>query len=362
MAMTGWVHMTVGRLPVILGLRVERELEKVTVIGATTWGTTLGIIIARKGIPVTILARSREEAGVLEAERQNSRFLAGVEFPEALGVSHCPEVAMGGAGMVVLAVPSNSFRDNVRRVRSVIRAGPIFLSASKGLEVDTGKRMSQVLEDELPPECRSRTCVLSGPNLAMEIAEGRLASSVVASREAGVAAEAQEVLMSASFRVYTNEDIIGVELGGALKNIIAMGAGICDGLSSGENGKAAFITRGLAEITRLGVAAGASPITFAGLAGLGDLMATCASRLSRNHFVGEQLAAGRPLKEILASMKNVAEGVPTTVAALRMAEELGVEMPIAQATYQVLFEGVAPKQAVAALMGRPPRSEWGGIS
>ena len=334
---------------------------KVTVIGTTTWGTTLGIILARKNIPVSLLARTAEESTELDNRRQNPRFLPGVEFPESLRLSYQPEEALSDARMVVLAVPSGSFRDNVRRLRCAIEGEPIVLSASKGLEIDTGKRMSQILEAELPRRLHGRVCVLSGPNLAMEIMGGKPASTVVASAENSVSAEAQGVLMSPSFRVYTNEDVIGVELGGALKNIIALGAGMCDGLGYGDSGKAAFITRGLAEITRLGVAAGASPITFAGLAGLGDLVATCASPLSRNHFVGEQLAAGRRLDEILSSMKNVAEGVYTTGAALKMAEGLEVEMPIARATYQVLFEGLDPKQAVMELMGRPPRSEWEGI-
>ncbi|MCE2463572.1 MAG: NAD(P)-dependent glycerol-3-phosphate dehydrogenase [Dehalococcoidia bacterium] len=337
-------------------------MEKVAVIGTTTCGTTLGIIIARKNIPVTMLARTPQESGELESQRQNSRFLPGVEFPESLRVAHDPEEALYGAGMAILAVPSGSFRDNVRRFRGAIDRRTIILSASKGLDMETGKRMSQVLEEELPPGHSSRICALSGPNLALEIAEGKPASTVVASRQPGAAMEAQKVLMSPSFRVYTNEDIIGVELGGALKNVITLGAGICDGLGYGDNGKAAFITRGLAEITRLGVAAGASPITFAGLAGLGDLVATCASLLSRNHFVGQQLADGKPLEDILSSMKNVAEGVYTTVAALKMAEGLGVEVPIARATHQVLFEGLEPRQAVAELMGRPPRAEWEGIS
>ena len=261
-------------------------MEKVAVIGTTTWGTTLGIIIARKNIPVTMLARTPQESGELESQRQNSRFLPGVEFPESLRVSHDPEEALYGAGMAILAVPSRSFRDNVRRFRGAIDSRTIVLSASKGLDMETGKRMSQVLEEELPSGHGPGICVLSGPNLALEIAEDKPASTVVASRQTGVAVEAQKVLMSPSFRVYTNEDIIGVELGGALKNVITLGAGICDGLGYGDNGKAAFITRGLAEITRLGVAAGASPITFAGLAGLGDLVATCASSLSRKPFCG----------------------------------------------------------------------------
>ena len=336
-------------------------MDKVAVVGTTTWGTTLGIILAQKNISVTLLARTAEESEELETTRQNPRFLPGVEFPDCMSVSCDPPMAMREVGMVVLAVPANSLRDNVRRFQRAIENDPIILSASKGLEMDTGMRMSQVLEDELPRRLHHKICVLSGPNLALEIVDGKPASTVVASREYRVASAAQEVLMSPSFRVYTNEDVIGVELAGALKNIIALGAGICDGLGYGDNGKAAFMTRGLAEITRVGVAAGASPITFAGLAGLGDLIATCSSRLSRNHFVGEQLAAGRRLKDILASMKNVAEGVYTTSAALKMADGLGVEMPIAMATHRVLSEGLDPRQAVVELMGRPPRPEWEGI-
>ena len=336
-------------------------MDKVAVIGTTTWGTTLGILLARKNIPAVLLARTPEESVALQSQRRNARFLPDVEFPDALTVSHDPEEAMGGAGMAILAVPSSSFRNNVRWVRGALEGSPLVLSVSKGLERDTGKRMSQILQDELPQRLHRRICVLSGPNLALEIVAGKPASTVVASLEHVVAEEAQSVLMSPYFRVYTNEDTIGVELGGALKNIIALGAGICDGLGYGDNGKAAFITRGLAEITRLGVAAGANPNTFAGLAGLGDLVATCASPLSRNHFVGVQLASGRPMEDILASMSNVAEGVYTTVAALKMAGGLDVEMPITKVTYQVLFEGLDPRQAVLELMGRPPKAETDGM-
>ena len=336
-------------------------MDKVVVIGTTTWGTTLGVILARKGIPVTILARTPEERDELGSSRQNSRFLPGFEFPDALTISDDPAKALARARMVVLAVPSGSFRENVRRFQIFIEGVPAVLSATKGLEMETGKRMSQILEEELHPRLRSSVCVLSGPNLALEIIEGKPASTVVAAYRREVSVDVQEALMSPSFRVYTNEDIIGVELGGALKNIVALGAGICEGLGYGDNGKAAFITRGLAEIARLGVAAGASAITFAGLAGLGDLVSTCASPLSRNHFVGQQLARGRSLDDVLGSMKNVAEGVYTTVAALRITEELGVEMPIARATYQVLFEGLDPRQAVVGLMARPPRPEWEGM-
>ena len=333
----------------------------VAVVGATTWGTTLAVLLARKGGPVTLLARTPEESAELASARSNARFLPAVEFPPHLRVTHDPEEAIGEASMVILAVPSSTMRRNVLRVRDAFRGEPVLLSASKGLEMESGKRMSQVLEEVLPERLHSRISVLSGPNLALEIVEGKPASTVVASRRRDVANLAQGLLMSSTFRVYTNDDMVGVELGGALKNIIALGAGICDGLKSGDNGKAAFMTRGLAEITRLGVAAGASPITFAGLAGLGDLVATCASPLSRNYQVGRMLATGRPLKEIQASMKNVAEGVFTTAAAVKLAADLGVEMPIASATYKVLFEGMDLKQAVAELMGRPPRAEWEGL-
>ncbi len=336
-------------------------MDKVTIIGTTTWGTTLGIILARKSIPVTLLARTPDESQELQSSRENSRFLPDIPFPGPLTVSDDPENSLQGAGMVILAVPSSSFRSNIRWIRGAISGTPILLSASKGLEMDTGNRMSQIVEEELPPTLHSRLAVLSGPNLAMEIVKGKPASTVIASGDSGIAQVAQQALMSSNFRVYTNEDIVGVELGGALKNIIALGAGICDGMGYGDNGKAAFITRGLAEITRLGIAAGASPITFAGLAGLGDLITTCASPLSRNHFVGRQLAAGKAMKDILASMKNVAEGVYTTVAALRVAENLNVDMPITKATYQILYEGLGLTQAVNELMGRPPRAEWEGL-
>ncbi len=332
-------------------------MSSATVIGPTSWGTTLAIILARNGVQTTLLARTEGESTALQAGRQNPRFLPGVSFPEGLTCAHDYGEALADIDMLVLAVPSGSFRDNVRRISGSIGGSPIVVSASKGLEMDTGKSMSRVLMEELPGNIADSVAVLSGPNLAKEIVHGKPASTVIASSVESVAAQAQSMFMSPSFRVYINDDIIGVELGGALKNIIALGAGICDGLGAGDNSKAAFMTRGLAEITRLGTAAGANPATFAGLAGLGDLMATCASPLSRNHHVGVELAAGKSIQDILEDMDNVAEGVYTTVAALKMADSLGVEMPIAQATYRVLYEGLDPQQAAAELMGRPPRSE-----
>ena len=333
----------------------------VGVLGTTSWGTTLAIIMARRGHRVTLWARTPEEARLLQRDRENKRLLPGFPFPPSLQVSSSEDDAFGHARLVISAVPSKSARANVRRVRDALPRDALVVSATKGLEVSTGLRISQVVREELPESLHSRICVLSGPNLSTEIARGQPASTVVASADTKAALEAQEALMTPLFRVYTSADVIGVELAGALKNIIALGAGIGDGLGYGNNSKAAFITRGLAEITRLGVAAGASPLTFAGLAGMGDLIATAASPLSRNRHVGEELAKGRPLNEILASMPNVAEGVDTTAAAVKLAQKLGVEMPITQAAYRILFEGLDPRQAVAELMGRAPQPEWVGV-
>ncbi|MDP2953571.1 MAG: NAD(P)H-dependent glycerol-3-phosphate dehydrogenase [Chloroflexota bacterium] len=330
-------------------------------MGTTGWGTTLSIIMARQGHRVTLWARTRDEAERLQTDRENRRLLPGFPCPPSLKVTASLDDAFRDAHLVILAVPSKTLRANVQQVRHTLPHRSIIVSATKGLEMSTGLGMSQVLQEELPGPLKNRVCALSGPNLAREIAQGRPASTVVASHDPQLAQAVQHALMSPLFRVYTNADVVGVELAGALKNIIALGAGIGDGLGYGNNSKAAFITRGLAEITRLGVAAGASPLTFAGLAGMGDLIATAASPLSRNRYVGEQLAKGRTLEEILASMDNVAEGVDTTAAAVKLAKELGVEMPITQTAYRVLFEHLDPLQAVEELMTRAPRPEWVGL-
>jgi len=332
--------------------------DRAAIIGATTWGTTLGILLAQNKVPVTMLARTEAEAETLSTDRRNNRFLPDSPFPDCLTVTHHPETALEKSDLVVIAVPSDRLRENVRRIKAHLQPGSIVLSATKGLELPAARRMSQVLEDELPSAFHAGICVLSGPNLAKEIVQGKPASTVIAGQNPEATQKAQNALMSANFRVYTSADVLGVELAGALKNIVALGAGIGDGMDTGENAKAAFITRGLAEITRLGIAAGADPLTFAGLAGLGDVIATCSSRLSRNRFVGEELAKGRSWDEIRESMDNVAEGVNATQAALVLAKELGVEMPIAEMASRVLFEGLSPQKAMAELMARPARSEW----
>ena len=332
-------------------------MARVGIVGTTSWGTTLAIVLARQGLDVWLWARGEDEAEQLRSQGENTRFVAGTPFPPNVTVTSSAGEAFHRAELALFAVPSRTLRDNARRVGDSLGQDTVVLSATKGLELETGKRMSQILEEELPAPSRSRVCALSGPNLAAEIVQGKPSSTVVASADEQDARKAQALVTSPRFRVYTNDDIVGVELAGALKNIIALGAGICDGLLQGDNAKAAFLTRGLAEIARLGVAAGANPLTFAGLAGMGDLMATSASTLSRNHYVGEQIAQGKSLKEIRSSMVNVAEGVDTTAVAVSMAESLGVEMPIAQATYKVLFKDVALDQAISELLGRPPRPE-----
>jgi glycerol-3-phosphate dehydrogenase (NAD(P)+) len=336
-------------------------MTETVVVGTTTWGTTLALLLARNGVETTLLSRTQVERDTFLRDGENRRFLPGFTFPAALSISCDCREAMRNVSLVVIAVPAVTMRRNLAGICDHIPHEAVVLSATKGLEPESSKRMSQVLEEALPSHLHGKLCALSGPNLALEIAQGKYTSTVIASRNRDAASLAQRLLMSPVFRVYTSSDVVGVELGGALKNIIALGAGMADGMEAGDNGKAAFICRGLAEITRLGVACGASPLTFAGLAGLGDLIATCASRLSRNRYVGEQIARGRSLKEVLASMKNVAEGVPTTASALKMARSLNIEMPITEAIDSVLSQGVNPREAIARLMVRPPKPEWDDV-
>ena len=249
-----------------------------------------------------------------------------------------------------MAVPSQAMRQNIRLVAEHLDEAMLIVSAAKGLEVGSSQRMSQVIAEEIEPRFQSNICVLSGPNLSQEILSDLPAATVVAAADEAVARKVQKLLTTPNFCIYTNTDVVGVELGGALKNIIALGAGIADGLGYGDNAKAALITRGLTEMTALGVALGANPLTFSGLAGLGDLIATCASPMSRNHYVGVELAKGRSLKEITDSMTGVAEGVSTTLVVWNLAREMGLEMPITETIYRVLYEGADLHQAATDLM------------
>lgn len=336
------------------------DTTHVTIVGTGSWGTTLAVMMAGRGHRATLWARSPEEAETLRSARENRRFLPGVVLPDDLRITSSLEEALQGCQMLMLVVPAQRMRENVRWVREHVEAETVILTAAKGLETETARRMSEVIAEELSCHFEERICVLSGPNLAREIVAGLPTGTVIASRSPETAQIAQAIVMTPRFRVYTNSDVIGVELGGALKNIIALGAGAADQLGYGENAKAIFMTRGLAEITRLGVAAGANPLTFSGLAGVGDLFCTCASRHSRNHYVGEELARGRTLQDVERTMHSVAEGVNTTKAAMKLAARYDVELPIIERVYQVLFEGKDVQQAVREMMLRQPKREFEG--
>jgi glycerol-3-phosphate dehydrogenase (NAD(P)+) len=328
--------------------------ERVAVVGVTSWGLALAQLFAFAGSAVTVLARTDDEALTVRGSRTDPARIPDVRLPDSVEVTASAVDAIRGAGIVVFVVPSQTIRRNCGRIDPTLIGRAVVVSAAKGIELDSGLRMTQVLQEALPGA--EAYCAVSGPNLAGEIARGLPATTVVAGSSAACV-RVQQALSTPRFRVYTHDDLVGVELGGALKNIVALAAGISDGLESGDNAKAALITRGLAEITRLGVALGANPLTFAGLSGLGDVIATCASRLSRNHRVGEELARGRPLDAILADLGHVAEGVTTTPAACRLARRIDVEMPITFGIDRVLRGEIAPREGAQLLMEREPRSE-----
>ena len=333
-------------------------MPKIAIIGTTSWGKTLGVVLANKGLEVFLWARSEAEATQLRNRGPNTNQLAA--FASRLPVTSSLGEALDAAQAVILAVPSQTMRQNIRLAKDYLGGEMLVVSAAKGLELGSNKRMSQVIAEEIAPELRANICVLSGPNLSREIIRDLPAATVVAAANEAIARKAQRLFSTDRFCVYTNTDVIGVELGGALKNIIALGAGLVDGLGFGDNTKAAFITRGLIEISALGVALGANPLTFTGLAGLGDTIATCASPLSRNHYVGIELAKGRSLEEITASMAGIAEGVNTTVAAISLARQHGLGMPVTEKIYQVLFEGADPHQVVAEITSAEASHELAG--
>jgi glycerol-3-phosphate dehydrogenase (NAD(P)+) len=333
----------------------------VGVIGSGAWGTTLARLLAGKGIETTLWEHQPERARAMQEQRENTLFLPGFRFPANLRVTADIAQATRAQDMLLLVTPSQRLRENVRLLASTLGPETLLVSCSKGIEVGTLKRMSEIICEELP-NARQRLASLSGPNLSSEVAAEKPTAAVVASDTPEVALRARTLLTTEHFRVYSSDDVVGVELGGALKNIIAIGAGFNDGMGFGDNAKGAFITRGLAEISRLGVAAGANPLTFAGLAGIGDLIATCASPLSRNQQLGRRLAAGEKLDDILSSTHSVAEGVSTTRAALKFAERYGVEMPITRQLSLVLFEGLDPHKAVPELMMRDPKHELQGMN
>jgi glycerol-3-phosphate dehydrogenase (NAD(P)+) len=327
-------------------------------IGATSWGATLSWVLARNGHAVRVIARNAAEARAINETRRVPR-MASLELPASVVATSDARAALIGVDAVLCVVPSQTVRENARRIAGSLAAGTLVVHATKGLERGTAKRVSEMLCEELPNTDEGDVCVLSGPNLAPEIVRGLPAATVIAGTSGANVERAQRLFHGGSFRVYASDDLAGVELAGSLKNVVAIVAGIADGLAFGDNAKAGIITRALAEITRLGIAAGAKPATFAGLAGVGDVMATCYSTLSRNRTFGEAIGRGASVAEALAAATGVVEGIDATASACTLSERLDVEMPIAESLRDVLFSGATPAQMIARLLQREPTRESG---
>ena len=334
---------------------------QVAVIGAGSWGTAVADLVAVKQ-PVTLWVRRAELAEAINTLHQNPDYLPGHELSEQVSATSDLPAAVGGAEAIVMGVPSHGFRSVLESIRELVDTGTPVLSLAKGVERETLMRMTEVAADVLPDHRSDRIGVLTGPNLAKEIVAGQPAATVIAMEDAESAAALQQVFINPRFRVYTNDDVIGSESAGALKNVMAIAAGMAHGLGYGNNTMATLITRALAELTRLGTAMGGRPLTFAGLAGMGDLIATCMSSQSRNHTVGFGLGKGKKLDQIIEEMNQVAEGVKSTPGILALADRHEIEMPIATQVARVLYEGASPAEAVASLMGREAKPEMHGIA
>lgn len=335
-------------------------MAQIAVLGAGSWGIAISTVLTYNGHKVTLWEFDRQEMERLRKEREHKGKLPGVSIPKEVQITDRLDRAVSDADMLALAVPSHTVREVARRVSETGPDNPIVVNLAKGIENDTLLRMSEVLREELSPGIHQNITTLSGPSHAEEVARKIPTTVVVAGFKESVAKKVQSAFMTPFFRVYTNSDVLGVELGGSLKNIIAIASGICDGMGLGDNSKGALISRGLAEIIRLGEKLGAKRETFAGLSGLGDLVTTCVSKFSRNRYVGERIGKGRSVEEIQAEMSMVAEGIKTTRSAYQLASKHQVEMPITQQVHQVLFEGKKPEAAISELMTRDPKSEiWG---
>ncbi len=332
--------------------------QTTTVLGAGSWGTTLAILLAKNGLAVRLWCYDAVQAEEMKSKRENPTFLPGHLLPQEMEIHSDLPDALSGAGVIIVAVPSQFVESVLKNCAGFINNKAVIVSASKGIEVTSLRRVSQIIEANFPyPE---QIFVISGPNFAKEVARGLPALTVVAGRQSPDLARIQSHMRTPTFRVYTNTDPVGCELGGALKNVIAIACGVADGLNLGLNARSALITRGLAEITRLGVALGADPMTFLGLAGVGDLVLTCTGDLSRNRTVGMEIGRGKSPQEVLSGMKMVAEGVKTAISVKDLSLKTGVEMPISDEVYLILHEGKDPRQAVEDLMGRDLKQE--GIS
>jgi glycerol-3-phosphate dehydrogenase (NAD(P)+) len=337
-------------------------VTKTAFVGAGSWGTATASLVADKNEGDTFLwARRAELAETINLYHENPEYLPELTLPENLIATDVVEEAVADAAVVVMAVPSHGFRAVLQEVARHSRAGTVYVSHTKGLEVATRKRMSQVLAEEVATISPSCIAVLTGPNLAKEVAQGFPAASTIACSDPSTAAMLQELFHTEAFSCYTNNDVVGSELGGAFKNVIAIAAGIADGLGYGDNTKSTVMTRGLAEMARFSVCFGAQPLTFLGLAGVGDLMATCASAQSRTHTVGIELGKGRKIEEIIGSMRMVAEGVKSCKPIFELGQEAGVRMPITETVVRICHEDAPVGDVVKDLLNREERSEFEGV-
>jgi glycerol-3-phosphate dehydrogenase (NAD(P)+) len=334
---------------------------RVAVVGAGSWGTTVAALAAQNADEVVLWARRAELAEAIGRRHENPDYLPGQPLPGGLRATAALDEALDRADVVVFAVPSHGFRSVLSDARTLVPAGVPLVSLTKGLEQGSLQRMTEVIAEVLEGHPAGQIGVLTGPNLAGEVVAGKPTASVIAMPDNDTAEALQRLFMTGTFRVYTNPDVVGCEIAGVLKNVVAIAAGIAEGLGCGDNARAALITRGLAELTRLGLALGGNPLSFLGLAGIGDLVVTCNSARSRNRHVGEALGKGRVLADVLAEMHMVAEGVKSTPSVLALAERAGVEMPIAEQVQAVLDGRITPLEAVSALMLRQAKAELHGI-
>jgi len=328
-------------------------MQKVCILGDGSWGTTLAILLFEKGYQVTLWSYDAEYAVCLDKKRENIKFLPSISIPDDIGITSSINAALKNKDFIVIAVPSVYFRSVVRKIKIAVK-NAIFVSVTKGIEIEKFKRASEIISEELG---EVNSGVLSGPTIAYEVVNKKPSSAVAASSNKDTAVKIQELFFTPYFRIYTSYDVIGVELGGALKNIIALAAGICNGLELGNNAKAALLSRGLAEMIRFGKFLKARPETFFGLSGLGDMVTTCFSLESRNRSLGEKIGRGMKLEDILEGMNMVAEGVYTAKAVYEFSKQHGIDMPITEKVYQVLYDGKSPHDAVNELMSRQPKPE-----
>lgn len=332
-------------------------MTSVAIIGAGSWGTALGIVAARAGHQVRFWSRNPEVVSSLNRDRVNSLYLPEAQIPDGAFATRDIGEALNDSQLVIIGTPSHATRGVLETMSGVLPANAILVSATKGIEIETGKRISQLVAEVLGESLTQRFVCLSGPSFAKEVVAQHPSAVVAAGDNADAAATVQSALSTAYLRIYTNDDVVGTELGGSVKNVMAIAAGMIAGLGFGSNSVAALITRGLAEMSRLALAEGGKLETMMGLAGLGDLVLTCTGSLSRNRFVGQELGKGRALAEITAGMREVAEGVKTTQALRELSNRVGVEMPIAAEVYGVLYQGKTAREAATALMSRPLREE-----